>query len=282
MRFGAATFVWTSPFTTDDLAVLDRIAGAGFDVAEIALEDPSRIDPGRLREGLAARGLGARLLAFCTPDRDVSSADGDVQRAGLAYLREAIALAATVEADVVGGPIAHPPGRARALPAEERAAERRRAAQAIAAAADDAGAHGVRLAVEVLSRFDSDMLNTAEQGLAFCDEVGSPAAGVMLDTFHMNIEEVSCGDAIRLAGERLLHVHASESHRGSLGTGQVRWADVAAALRETGYDGVVSVESVSWDAEDLRGVVAMWRPWFTDADAFAADGLRFARSVLAA
>ena len=93
----------------------------------------------------------------------------------------------------------------------------------------------------------------------------------------MQMEERSQAEAIRAAGDKLLHFHAVESHRGQLGTGQIPWPEVFAALREIEYDGTVSLESFASSGTEIDGLVNMWRPWFTESDEFAAQSLEFAR-----
>src|SRR5581483_6378752 len=96
----------------------------------------------------------------------------------------------------------------------------------IRGAAQRAARHGIRLAVEPLNRYETDLVNTVEQALALCANVGEENVGLLLDTYHLNIEEKSLGDSIRAAGPRLFHVHACEHDRGTLGSGHVPWAEV--------------------------------------------------------
>jgi D-psicose/D-tagatose/L-ribulose 3-epimerase len=151
----------------------------------------------------------------------------------------------------------------------------------LGAAARRAEELGVRLAVEPLNRFETDLVNTTEQGLALCADIGSPAAGLLLDTFHMNIEEKSIGDAIRAAGDRLFHVHACENDRGTLGTAHVPWPEVFSALREIGYDGQVVIESFTPAVTTIARAVCMWRPLDATGDALATAGLAFLRQSAA-
>jgi D-psicose/D-tagatose/L-ribulose 3-epimerase len=134
------------------------------------------------------------------------------------------------------------------------------------------------VAVEQLSRYDSDMFNTATESLDFLAEVDHHAVGLLLDTFHMQMEERSTPAAIRQVGDKLLHFHAVESHRGELGTGQIPWGEVFAALRDIDYDRAVSLESFSMSGTEMDALVNMWRPWFADADEFAARSLEFVGS----
>ena len=279
MRFGAATFIWTSPFTSSDVGLVRTLSTLGFDLIEVAFEVPGITDPVLLQQELTTSGVEASVLAFCTPERDVSSANATVREAGLIYLRQAVDFACQIGATVVAGPIAHPPGRARFLPAAERHDERMRSIESLHAAGEHAAANGVSLAVEQMCRFDSDMFNVAADSVAFIEEVDHAAVGLLLDTFHMHIEEQSTGDAIRTVGKHLRHFHASENNRGIPGTGQVHWTEAATALNAVGYGGIVSIESFTPNEAELAGLVAMWRPWFDEPDVFARDGLAFVQET---
>jgi D-psicose/D-tagatose/L-ribulose 3-epimerase len=103
----------------------------------------------------------------------------------------------------------------------------------------------------------------------------------MLDTFHMNIEEKSLGDAIRAVGPRLQHVHACENDRGAPGSGNVTWEAVAKALKEIHYDGPVVIESFTPEVKSIARAVSIWRPLAASQDALAADGLAFLKHLLA-
>lgn len=277
MDFSVATFVWTGSFTDADIPLLRRIADMGYDAVEIVYDGSGGFTPARVAGELRNVRLKASVLAFCLPHRDPSSSDPGIREAGIKYLCDAIDVAVATGAGVVAGPIAHPPGRARALAAAERAAERQNSVASLKTVGDYAARHGVRLGVEVLSRYDSDMFNTAEDAVAFHGEIAHPAVGLHLDTFHMQLEERSLGDAIRLVGDRLVHFHATESHRGQLGAGQIRWDEVFAGLNEIAYRGLVSIESFRHSGTEFDALVNMWRPWFTDSNEFARSGLAFMR-----
>lgn len=277
MRFSIATFVWTGSFTDEELDLVQKVADLGYEELEVVFDGAGGIDPHKLRDRLQEAGLGASVLAFALPDRDPSSGDPTVREAGISYLEEALDFGSAIGASVVGGPIAHPPGRARPIEDAERAAERANAISSLRLVGAHAEERGMRLAVEQLSRYDSDMFNTATESLAFLDEVDHDAVGLLLDTFHMQMEERSCGEAIRAADHKLVHFHAVESHRGQLGTGQIAWAEVFTALQDIGYDGTVSLESFARSGTELDALVNMWRPWFDDPDEFATDSLAFAR-----
>jgi D-psicose/D-tagatose/L-ribulose 3-epimerase len=283
MRFGIPTFVWTWPFTNEGLPLVQKVADLGFDDLEVIFDgDSDGLDPVALRDRLDEASLGASVGAYGLPHRDVSAADRTVRDAGVQYLTDAVDFAVAIGARVVAGPVAHPPGRARLLSAAERRAERENAVASLRTVGEYAAEHGIRFGVEAVSRYDGDMFNTTAEALAFLSEVGHESIGLLLDAFPMQMEERSLGDAIRAAGDTLVHFHAAESHRGAPGTGTVNWDEVFSALRDIGYDQGVAVESCGMTGTELDGLMKMWRPWFDDRDAFAAESLKFLRSKMEA
>ena len=119
---------------------------------------------------------------------------------------------------------------------------------------------GLILGIEPLNRYETSFITTADQAIELVDRVNHPACKVLLDTFHMNMEETSMGDAIRQVGHRLIEVHSIENHRGTPGTGLVPWEDIAQALKDIQFDGVLVMESFSFDEKNLARAAAIWRP----------------------
>jgi D-psicose/D-tagatose/L-ribulose 3-epimerase len=103
---------------------------------------------------------------------------------------------------------------------------------------------------------------------------------VLLDTFHMNIEEKDQAAAIRLAGDKLAHFHACGNDRGAPGDDHISWAAIIAALYEIGYDGAVVIESFTPENQTIARAAAIWRPLAESQDALAQDGLAFLRGQL--
>ncbi len=131
----------------------------------------------------------------------------------------------------------------------------------------------MRLALEPLNRFETDLINVVEQGLALVEAVGSPHLGLHLDTFHMHLEERDSATAIRAAGDRLFHFHACENDRGTPGRGQVAWAAVAAALADVGYGGPVVIESFTPEVKSIARAVCIWRELAGSQDELAREGV---------
>jgi D-psicose/D-tagatose/L-ribulose 3-epimerase len=139
--------------------------------------------------------------------------------------------------------------------------------------ADHAGERGVTVALEPLNRFETSFLNTAEQAMEVVERLDARSAGVLLDTFHMNIEERDPAGAIRTCAGRLAHVHASGCDRGAPGGDHVGWPAIAAALRETGCAGTVVIESFMYQNQAISRAAAIRRPLAASQDAIATDGL---------
>jgi D-psicose/D-tagatose/L-ribulose 3-epimerase len=135
--------------------------------------------------------------------------------------------------------------------------------------------NGVTLAMEPLNRFETYFLNTVEDAAKLCDEVGHPNVGLLVDTFHANIEEKNIADAYRKAKRHLKHVHTCENDRGAPGSGHVEWNDVFAALREIGYDGWLTIESFGFALGGISAAASIWRDLAPTPDAIAFEGVKF-------
>jgi D-psicose/D-tagatose/L-ribulose 3-epimerase len=281
MQFGVNTWVWASPLTDDRLAELaPKVAAFGFDWIELPIETPGDFDYERAATVIRDSGLGVSVAAAMGPDRDLIHPDEAIRANGMAYVRHCIDAAHIVGATNLIGPIYSAVGRTWQATPEERERDVVLLAQQLRALAEYAASRDVVLCLEPLNRFETSMINLAAQGVEVVDRVDHPSCALMLDTFHMNIEERSLGDAIRLAGRRLRHVHACENDRGAAGSGHVPWDDVAAGLRDIGYDGPVVIESFTAKVKSIARAAAVWRPVAATQDALAQDGLVFLRRLL--
>jgi D-psicose/D-tagatose/L-ribulose 3-epimerase len=278
LTLGLSTFVLASPFSDADVGLFDKVRSFGYDQVEVCVEDPARLTAAAVSRAAADAGLSVLVCGAVGVERDISHEDPARRRAGLDYLRWCVEFAAAVGSPLVSGPIYAPVGQARMLEPAQRKAQWGRAVASLAALAEFAAP--IRLAVEPLNRFETDLVNTAEQGLRLCADVGAENIGLLLDTFHMNIEEKSIPAAIRSAGPRLFHVQASENDRGTPGSGHVPWPEVVGALRAAGYSGSVVVESFLPTVLEIARAVSLWRPVAASMDALAADGAAFLRPLL--
>lgn len=277
---GVNTWTWVSPATDEQLATLaPKVRGWGFDLIELPVETPGDWDPARTADLLQGLELGAAICAAMSPDRDLTSTDAATVRDTQDYLRYCVDAVRTLGGEVVAGPIYAPVGRTGAMTPEERAANLDRLVENLKPVVAYAGEHGARLGIEPLNRFETNLLNTVEQALEVVERIDSSNCGLMLDTFHMNIEEKHLPAAIRAAGFRLVHFHACGTDRGTPGADHTDWQGIAAALDEIGYDGALVIESFTAENETIATAASIWRRLAAAQDAIATDGLGFLRQT---
>ncbi len=281
MRFGINTLLFTGNFTEKETALFPRFRELGFDGVEVALGARGDFDPARVRRALEADGLAcSSICGLFGADRDIRGPDQEAIRGGLAYLRDCVDTAVELGTDLVVGPLYSAVGRADLVPDGERAVQWKTVVANLKQACAYAEKKKVRLAVEPLNRFETDFLNVCADALRLVGEVGSPALGVHLDTFHMGIEEKSSAEAVRQAGQRLFLLHGSENDRGAPGSGQVHWKEIAAALRQIGYEGWVVVESFTPEVKIIAKAASIWRQTEPDPFTLAGKGVRFLKELL--
>ena len=277
---GLSTFILASPFSSEEAWAFDRVAELGYDVIEVCIEDPQRITSEWLVQESQRTGIDVGICGAFGPDRDVSDPDPRRRENGLAYLRGCIDVAAAVGSPHVAGPMFSATGRAELLEPGERQARWQNAVESLRAVADYAGDRGVRLAIEPLNRFETDMVNTVEQGLNLCDDIGRENVGLLVDTFHMNIEEKDIAAAVRSAGSRIFHVQVSENDRGTPGSGHVPWASFFDSLKDIDYSGQIVVESFLPTVKEIARAVSLWRPVAPSMESLSEEGLDFVRRML--
>jgi D-psicose/D-tagatose/L-ribulose 3-epimerase len=278
---GVNPWVWTSPVDDAALAgLIPRIAGFGFDAVELPIERPGDWDPVRTRDLLAAYGLTvAGVCAVTSPGRDLVDSPREVVASTVAYLMACVDHAAAVGAACVGGPVYAAVGRTWHMSASARATCYADFRDALRPVADHAGELGVSIGVEALNRYETSVVNTVEQTVEMIDGL-PPSVGLMIDTYHMNIEEADPSAALTLAGPYIKHVQVSGTNRGAPGSDHFDWPRFLAALAATGYRGALCIESFAAGNEAIATAAAIWRPLAPSQDALARDGLSFLRTTL--
>lgn len=279
VKLGVSTWVWTSPFNTEEApALFKKIADLGYDAVEIAVEDPQLIDTDKIRAELEKNGLSVIVCGAFGTSRDLTSDDPELQRNSLIYIEECLKIARELGSAFFAGPMYSAVGKARMIPKEEREVEWSRAVENLRTVCEIASSMGLEIALEPLNRFESDLVNNVDDVLQMIEDINHPAAKICLDMFHMNIEERDPGLAIRKAGDKLLHVQVSENYRGTPGSGNASWNEYRKALEAIDYKGVVSIESFTPENKELAGAVCIWRKLAEDQDTFARDGYTFLKN----
>lgn len=279
MRYGISSFVWASPFSDATLGLLGKAARMGFDLFEICVEDPETIHPDRIVPALQEAGIGALVCGAFGPARDISSEDPGLRGQGVAYIKRCVDIAVALGSDMVSGPMYSATGKARLQSAEEKSRQWGWAVDNMRVCAAYAADRGIKLAVETLNRFETDFLNTVDQGLEFLDAIGAANVGLLLDTFHMNIEETNTPAALRKAGKRLFNFHACSNTRGTPGRDDIDWPGIKKVFADIGYDRPIVIESFTTDITEIAKAVSLWRPVAESQDGLARDGLAFLRKT---
>jgi D-psicose/D-tagatose/L-ribulose 3-epimerase len=266
---GVHALVWVGSWNEADARrAVAATAAAGFDLLEIPVLEPATVDAGLTRKLLDEYGLKAACSLGLSFDADIASPDPDVARRGRELLAAALGVTRDVGASHLTGVLYSALGK---YPGPATPKGRAHSVESLAWLAERAAADGITLGVEVVNRYESNLLNTAEQALALLDEVGSPNLVVHLDTYHMNIEEQDFATPVQRCGPRLGYVHVGESNRGYLGTGTVDFDQFFAALRGIGYQGIVTFESFSSAvvSPTLSTTLAVWRNLWDDGEDLA-------------
>ncbi|MEJ7740911.1 MAG: sugar phosphate isomerase/epimerase family protein [Chitinophagaceae bacterium] len=279
MQFGVSTFLWVSPFSTQSFDLLYKIRDMGFDIIEIAVEKKELIDWKRLKEMIKETGLKVTISGAFGPERDISSEDARIREQGKNYIIDCIRIAQDMGSPVFGGPVYSAVGKTRFIPAEQKKRERAWCLENLHEISKIAEDCGIVVGVEPLNRFETDMINTADQAISLVEEVSHPNIKVQLDTFHCNIEEKNIPDTIRKLGKLLCHVQGNECDRGTPGTGHLDWQGVNQALTDIGYEGAMVIETFGEVSEEIARAASIWRPLASSSDELASEGLAFYKNV---
>jgi D-psicose/D-tagatose/L-ribulose 3-epimerase len=282
MKLGVHALVWVGGWSEEEArTAISSTAEAGYDLIEIPLLDPSSVDAVATRRLLDEYGIGAGCSLGLSDETNVSSEDPAAVAAGRRLLDDALRATVELGSDYLGGVLFGVLGRHEAAVSERGYAN---AVSAMQELCSNAEREGVTIGLEVVNRYESNVLNTTEQGLQFLSDVGSPNATLHLDTYHMNIEEQGMAEAIELAGDRIGYFHVGESNRGPLGSGTVDFAETFAALDRIGYDGTITFESFSSAVVSpaLTRALCIWRETWDDGMELAVSARQFVLQHLAA
>lgn len=280
MLFGASTFIWASPFSTQNLDLLTKVKTMGYDIIEIAVEDTQLIDWKVIKDMASDLDLKITISGAFGTERDISSDNPHFRQLGKKYIIDCIRIAADTGSPIFGGPLYSAVGKTRLVSDEQKKQERAWCVDTLREVSEIAAAEGVLLGLEPLNRFETDMINTVDQALSLVQEVGKPSLKIVLDTFHSNIEEKDIPASIRKIGKDMLcHVQGNESDRGTPGTGHLEWEAIREALHEIGYNGAVVIETFGQPSKELARAACIWRPLANSADELASEGLAFYKQL---
>lgn len=286
MKIGTYFAYWEHDWNVDFFPYVSKVASLGFDILEIAgggLTDLSDDDVLRLRKEGERCGITFTVCIGLPAHYDVSSEDETVRTNGIAYMKKLIDKTQLLGATQIGGIIYAywPVDYSRPVRKE---IVRKISIDSVRELADYALPKGITLTLETVNRFEQFLFNDAKEATQYVKAVDRPNVKVMLDSFHMNIEEDNFYDAIVSTGTYLGHFHIGEANRKVPGKGRLPWEEMGRALRDIGYDGTVVMEPFVRPGGIVGSDIKVWRDISngatdTQLDADAAESCRFVRKA---
>lgn len=279
-KLGIHALVWVTDWTEVSInrAVI-QAAAAGYDLIEAVIFDPAEAHPSLTAKTLEKAGLNVVTGMALNPAADISSPDPTIAKAGEALISDAILATRDMGSPLLGG-VTHSAMHRYLTAAAPGTLQR--VTETYVRLAEKAATAGIRLGIEAVNRYESNVVNTLDDATTIVKAVGSPALFAHMDTFHMNIEEHDLVDAIMRNIDYIGHVHIGESHRGYLGTGSVDFTSIFRTLVREGYDGPIVFEAFSHAVlnNEVANALAAWTAHWTDSDDLAIRGLNFMQEQL--
>lgn len=286
MKYGIYYAYWEKEWRGNYIPYVNKVKKLGFDILEVAVGDfPDQPDSYFKDLGKVAKENGISLTGGYGPRpiHNLSSADPTVVAQGFSFYRELFRKMDLANIRTLGGALYSywPVDYTKPI---DKAGDYARSIFNMQKLADIADEYGITLGMEVLNRFEGYLLNDTKEGIAYVQEVNKPNVCLMLDTFHMNIEEDSLIHAIKAAGKLLGHFHIGEANRRPPRAGRMPWEDIAVALHEIGYDGAVVMEPFVMPGGQVGSDIKVWRKIVDDEsedmlDQDAADSVKFIRKI---
>ncbi len=281
-KLGLHGFVWEAGWNPEQCArAIANTAALGFDLIEACALDPDEINVDVTRRELEKNGIGLTFSLGLDADTDISSGDDDKTRRGEQRLGQVISIARDLGATHICG-ILYSAFQKYSVPAIPSGVAR--SVEVIRRVGEKAAASNIVLGMEVVNRYETNVINTAAQGVEFCKRVDLPNVKVHLDCYHMNIEEADVAAAIIETGPYLGYFHTGDSNRGYLGSGSIDFARVFRALVRSGYAGPITFESFSSKVvgQPLEGILGIWRDLWSDGHDLSAHAKQFTEAHLKA
>ena len=288
MKYGIYFAYWTKEWFADYKKYMDKVSALGFDVMEIscaALREVYTTKEQLIELREYAKEMNLTLTAGYGPTKaeNLCSEDPEAVKRAMAFFKDLLPKLALMDIKILGG------GLYSYWPVDftlnnDKEGDRARAVKNLKELSKTAEEYDVTLGMEVLNRYEGYILNTCDEAIDFVDEIGSSHVKIMLDTFHMNIEEDNIAAAIRKAGSRLGHLHLGEQNRMVPGKGSLPWGEIGQALRDIQYEGAAVMEPFVMKGGTIGKEIKVWRDLIDDLseerlDEDAKGALNFVRHV---
>ena len=270
-KLGIFVNFWENTWKVDLKKYIAKAAKIGYDVLEFqaqALLDMSDTALAEIKAAATDAGLELTYSLGLDPAYDISSPDIAVREGGIRYLTDIMKQIGKMEGRLLSGVSYAGWG----VPADGDKAKRlAHSINSMKILSKTAGDLGITYGIEAVNRFEGILINTAAEARAYVEAVGSPHVGILLDTYHMNIEEGSIGDAIRTAGDLLVGFHVGENNRTCPGRGHLDWDEIFGALKEIGYRGRIVAEPFLMTGGEVGKDIYVWRDLIDNKSEAALD-----------
>jgi D-psicose/D-tagatose/L-ribulose 3-epimerase len=275
MKIGFCMFLWTTHVTENHEKLLRDIKATGYDGVEIPIFEGDADHYKRLGNLLDTIGLKrTSVTAMGDPAMNLIG-DAAARKAGIAYMQYAIDCANALGADKLSGPMHSTLGHFSGVGPTDK--EKHRSVSSQRAIGDYAAGKNVTIGLEALNRFECYLVNTMADLSDHIDEIGHPNIMAMYDTFHANIEEVDPIGAYTKHVRNIVHIHISENDRGVPGRGNIPWKKTFKAIRDSGYDDWLTIESFGRGLKDLAAATKVWRDFAESPEAVYKEGYKHIR-----
>lgn len=272
---GINTFLWTTRWAEGVGPLLEQVKQIGFDAIQVPLLSLDALKAGELARVCGDLGLKCYISAGLKPVTDVCSEDANTRHRGVEYLKGCVRFAREAGAPFLSGSFHSVFGMKASGPVGE--VHWHRSADCLHEVADEDP--DFDLVLEPINRYESFLINTAAQAERLIAMIGLPNVKVQLDTFHMNIEEDDMVATLRSVGDRMVHFHVAENHRGRFGRGTIPWDGIFKTLAANRYTGAVVIETFVPSVPEVATAAAIWRWMAASADELAREGLDFIRAL---
>lgn len=284
-KIGIYYAFWVNDWDTDFVPFVGKVKSLGFDILEVnsgTVTNMSNSERDRLKKAAEDAGIDLGFCIGLTKEYDIASEDQATRKRGIDFLQKQAQMLKYMEAEKLGGIIygSWPDTLNGSLPEKQKAMERSVASmKEVMKTVEDCN---VIFCVEALNRFEQYMMNTCAEALEYIEQVGSPNLKVLLDTFHMNIEEDSFYDAIVQAGDKLGYMHIGETNRRAPGRGRMPWDEIAKGLKTIDFQGSIVMEPFLLPGGQVGRDISVFRDLSIglDMDAEARRACEFMRKKL--
>lgn len=288
MKYGIYFAYWTKEWFADYKKYMDKVSALGFDVMEISCAALREVYTTKeqlieLREYAKEKNLTLTAGYGPTKAENLCSEDPEAVKRAMAFFKDLLPKLALMDIKILGGGL-YSYWTVDFTLNNDKEGDRARAVKNLKELSKTAEEYDVTLGMEVLNRYEGYILNTCDEAIDFVDEIGSSHVKIMLDTFHMNIEEDNIAAAIRKAGSRLGHLHLGEQNRMVPGKGSLPWGEIGQALRDIQYEGAAVMEPFVMKGGTIGKEIKVWRDLIDDLseerlDEDAKGALNFVRHV---